>query len=54
MKKEWQIIDFNNYEDKLRKLVAFGDSLESKIKVNKWTSDDFRMKDSHRRVILAI
>jgi hypothetical protein len=34
MKKEWQIIDFNNYEDKLRKLVAFGDSLESKIKVD--------------------
>lgn len=34
MKKEWQIIDFNNYEDKLLKLVSFGVDLESKIKVN--------------------
>ena len=33
MKKEWQIIDFNNYEDKLLKLVGYGDSVESKIKV---------------------
>ena len=33
MKKEWQIIDFNNYEDKLSKLVSFGENLENIIKV---------------------
>ena len=33
IKKDWQIIDFNNYEDKLLKLVSFGDSLEESIKV---------------------
>jgi hypothetical protein len=34
MKTEWQIIDFNNYEDKLMKLVSFGDDLEQMIKVS--------------------
>ncbi|CAI2385812.1 unnamed protein product [Moneuplotes crassus] len=38
MKKEWEIIDFNNYEDKLRKLVTFGESIQDKIKNEK--SDD--------------
>ena len=35
MKKEWEILDFNNYADKLVNLVSFGDSVQSMIKVRK-------------------
>jgi hypothetical protein len=33
MKTEWQFIDFNNFDDKIKKLASFSDDLKQKIKV---------------------
>lgn len=54
MKKEWQIIDFNNYEEKLRNLVAYGDSIDTKIKVYNLELQKYRMREKHKLDISAI
>lgn len=54
MKKEWQIIDFNNYEEKLLNLVAYGDNIDTKIKVYTKASELYRMREKHKLDISAI